>query len=149
MWTAPRCKECINWEECELKYMFHIRREVDKCIPYPYAISCCKHNAHVDTWVAGPNFQLIELTGEECGVSPYAKECEPMKTILITSAATAYTQLNLNQENLSFLSKSCHGNCGNTSYQLTSKWSAMKPLWIASLVSFWLPSVEQRIDIQI
>ena len=47
-------------------------------------------DSHDDTTCLGSTFVPIYFTGEECDVSPYLSEYEPMKGIKIASAVTAY-----------------------------------------------------------
>ena len=47
-------------------------------------------DSHADTTCLGSTSVPIYFTGEECDVSPYLSEYEPMKGIKIASAVTAY-----------------------------------------------------------
>ncbi len=44
-----------------------------------------------DTCVAGPNFDIIQYTGEHCDVTPYSDEYKPITDVPIVNASTAYT----------------------------------------------------------
>jgi hypothetical protein len=46
---------------------------------------------HADTTCAGPNWRLIELTGEYCTVSPFSAEYQPKPDVPIAKCATTYT----------------------------------------------------------
>jgi hypothetical protein len=46
---------------------------------------------HADTTCAGPNWRLIELTGEYCTVSPFSSEYQPKPDVPIAKCATTYT----------------------------------------------------------
>ena len=48
-------------------------------------------DSHADTCVAGPNFSVIEFTGEYCDVTPYTADYQPILNVSIVNAATAYT----------------------------------------------------------
>ena len=48
-------------------------------------------DSHADTCVAGPNFVIIEYTGEHCDVTPYSDEYKPITDVPIVNASTAYT----------------------------------------------------------
>ena len=48
-------------------------------------------DTHADTCVAGPNFQIEELTGEYCDVAPFSNEYKPMQDVPIVNASTAFT----------------------------------------------------------
>lgn len=48
-------------------------------------------DSHADTCVAGPNFVIIEYTGEHCDVTPYSDEYKPFTDVPIVNASTAYT----------------------------------------------------------
>ena len=48
-------------------------------------------DSHADTCVAGPNFSVIEFTGEHCNVTPYTADYQPILNVPIVNAATAYT----------------------------------------------------------
>ena len=49
-------------------------------------------DSHADTCVAGPNFIVVEFTGEHCDVTPYTADYQPiLSNIAIVNAATAYT----------------------------------------------------------
>ena len=51
----------------------------------------CEMDSHADTCVAGPNFVIIEYTGEHCDVRPYLDEYKPITDVPIVNASTAYT----------------------------------------------------------
>ena len=46
---------------------------------------------HVDTICAGPNWKLLELSGEHCSVSPFSGEYQPKPNVPIAKCATVYT----------------------------------------------------------
>jgi hypothetical protein len=48
-------------------------------------------NNHADTICAGPNWKLIELSGEYCNVSPFSTEYQPKPNVPIAKCATTYT----------------------------------------------------------
>jgi hypothetical protein len=55
-------------------------------------IACCEMDSHADTCVAGPNFVFDEYTpGENCDVTPYSNEYQPIMGVPIVNASTAYT----------------------------------------------------------
>ena len=51
----------------------------------------CEMDSHADTCVAGPNFVVDEYTGENCDVTPYSNEYQPIKDVPIMNASTAHT----------------------------------------------------------
>ncbi len=51
----------------------------------------CEMDSHADTCVAGPNFMILEFTGEQCDVTPYTNDYEPITNVSVVNAATAYT----------------------------------------------------------
>ena len=46
---------------------------------------------HADTICAGPNWRLLELTGEYCTVAPFSSDYTPKQDIPIARCATTYT----------------------------------------------------------
>ena len=46
---------------------------------------------HADTVCAGPNWKLLELTGELCNVTPFSSDYEPKSNIPVAKCATTYT----------------------------------------------------------
>ena len=46
---------------------------------------------HADTICAGPNWKLLELSGEYCNVSPVSAEYQPKQNVPIAKCATTYT----------------------------------------------------------
>ena len=54
-------------------------------------IARCEMDSHADTCVAGPNFKILELTGEQCDVTPYTNDNEPIINVPVVNAATAFT----------------------------------------------------------
>jgi hypothetical protein len=46
---------------------------------------------HADTCVAGPNFKTLEFTGEQCDVTTYTNDYEPIINVPVVNAATAFT----------------------------------------------------------
>ncbi|KAI2501857.1 Reverse transcriptase (RNA-dependent DNA polymerase) [Fragilaria crotonensis] len=51
----------------------------------------CEMDSHADTCVAGPNFKILEYTGEQCDVSPYTSDYDPITNVSVVNAATAFT----------------------------------------------------------
>ncbi len=51
----------------------------------------CEMDSHADTCVAGPNFKILEYTGEQCDVSPYTNDYDPITNVSVVNAATAFT----------------------------------------------------------
>ena len=50
-----------------------------------------KIDNHADTICAGPNWKLLELSGEYCSVSPFSADYQPKTNVPIAKCATAYT----------------------------------------------------------
>ena len=48
-------------------------------------------NHHADTICAGPNWKLLELSGEYCTVSPFSTDYQPKPDVPIATCATVYT----------------------------------------------------------
>jgi hypothetical protein len=48
-------------------------------------------DSHADTCVAGPNFMILEFTGEQCDVTPYTTDYQPITNVAVVNAVTAYT----------------------------------------------------------
>jgi hypothetical protein len=46
---------------------------------------------HADTISAGPDWKLIELSGEYCDVSPFSADNQPKPDVPIVKCATVYT----------------------------------------------------------
>ena len=46
---------------------------------------------HADTICAGPNWTLLELSGEYCNVSPFSTDYQPKTDVPIARCATTYT----------------------------------------------------------
>ena len=46
---------------------------------------------HADTICAGPNWKLLELSGEYCSVSPFSADYQPKTNVPIAKCATTYT----------------------------------------------------------
>ena len=46
---------------------------------------------HADTICAGPNWRLLELSGEFCSVTPFSSDYEPKTNVPIAKCATVYT----------------------------------------------------------
>ena len=46
---------------------------------------------HADTICAGPNWKLLELTGEFCNVTPFSSDYKPKSNIPVAKCATTYT----------------------------------------------------------
>jgi hypothetical protein len=46
---------------------------------------------HADTICAGPNWTLLELSGEYCNVSPFSTDYQPKQNVPIARCATTYT----------------------------------------------------------
>ena len=53
-------------------------------------VARCEMDSHADTCVAGPNFLILEFTGEQCDVTPYTNDYEPIINVSVVNAATAY-----------------------------------------------------------
>ena len=47
----------------------------------PGTIARCELDTHADTCMAGPNFQLVEYTGNFCDVTPYSTDYQPLTNI--------------------------------------------------------------------
>jgi hypothetical protein len=54
-------------------------------------VARCEMDSHADTCVAGPNFLVLEFSGEQCDVSPYTNDYQPITNISVVNAATAFT----------------------------------------------------------
>ena len=54
-------------------------------------VARCEMDTHADTCVAGPNFTVLEFTGEQCDVTPYTNDYQPITNVSVVNAATAYT----------------------------------------------------------
>lgn len=54
-------------------------------------VARCEMDSHADTCVAGPNFVILEFTGEQCDVTPYTNDYQPITNVSVVNAATAYT----------------------------------------------------------
>ena len=54
-------------------------------------IARCEMDSHADTCVAGPNFKILEFTGEQCGVAPYTSDNDPIANVSVVNAVTAFT----------------------------------------------------------
>ena len=54
-------------------------------------IARCEMDSHADTCVAGPNFKILEFTGEQCDVSPYTNDYDPITNVSVVNAVTAFT----------------------------------------------------------
>jgi hypothetical protein len=48
-------------------------------------------DSHADTCVAGPHFVIMEFTGEQCDVTPYTTDYQPIVKVPIVNGGTAYT----------------------------------------------------------
>ena len=46
---------------------------------------------HADTICAGPDWKLLELSGEYCNVSPFSTDYRPKPDVTIAKCATVYT----------------------------------------------------------
>jgi hypothetical protein len=46
---------------------------------------------HADTICAGPNWRLLELSGEFCSVTPFSNDYKPKVNVPVAKCATAYT----------------------------------------------------------
>jgi hypothetical protein len=56
------------------------------------AIARCEMDLHADACgVAGPNFKILEFTGEQCDVTPYTNDYEPIMNVQVVHAAMAFT----------------------------------------------------------
>ena len=54
-------------------------------------VARCEMDSHADTCVAGPNFLVLSFTGEQCDVTPYTNDYQPITNVPVVNAATAYT----------------------------------------------------------
>jgi hypothetical protein len=54
-------------------------------------VARCEMDSHADTCVAGPNFIVLEFTGEQCDVTPYTTDYQPIINVAVVNAATAFT----------------------------------------------------------
>jgi hypothetical protein len=54
-------------------------------------IARCEMDLHADTCVTGPNFKILEFTGEQCDVTPYTNDYEPIMNVQVVHAAMAFT----------------------------------------------------------
>ena len=54
-------------------------------------VARCEMDSHADTCVAGPNFIVLEFTGEQCDVTPYTTDYQPIINVSVVNAATAFT----------------------------------------------------------
>ena len=54
-------------------------------------IARCEMDSHADTCVAGPNFKILEFTGEQCDVAPYTSDYDPIVNVSVVNAGTAFT----------------------------------------------------------
>ncbi len=54
-------------------------------------VARCEMDSHTDTCVAGPSFLVLEFSGEQCDVSPYTNDYQPITNISVINAATALT----------------------------------------------------------
>ena len=50
----------------------------------------CELDSHADTTVAGANCTVLHFTGQECDVSPFRDDYEPISKVKICHAATAW-----------------------------------------------------------
>ncbi len=51
----------------------------------------CELDSHADTCVTGPNFLILDYTGEQCDVTPYTNDYQPIINVSVVNAATAFT----------------------------------------------------------
>jgi hypothetical protein len=54
-------------------------------------VARCEMDSHADTCVAGPNFSVLEFTGEQCDVTPYTSDYQPITNVSVVNAVTAFT----------------------------------------------------------
>jgi Reverse transcriptase (RNA-dependent DNA polymerase) len=54
-------------------------------------VARCEMDSHADTCVAGPNFMILEFTGEQCDVTPYTSDYQPITNVAVVNAVTAFT----------------------------------------------------------
>jgi hypothetical protein len=54
-------------------------------------VARCEMDSHADTCVAGPNFLVLEFTGEQCDVTPYTSDYQPITNVSVVNAVTAFT----------------------------------------------------------
>ncbi|KAI2500467.1 Reverse transcriptase (RNA-dependent DNA polymerase) [Fragilaria crotonensis] len=66
-------------------------RQVSSPSTTPGTIGHNEIDNHADTICAGPNWRLLELTGEYCTVAPFSSDYAPKQDIPIAKCATTYT----------------------------------------------------------
>jgi hypothetical protein len=54
-------------------------------------VARCEMDSHADTCAAGPNFLVLELSGEQCDVTPYMSDYQPITNVSVVIAITAFT----------------------------------------------------------
>ncbi len=54
-------------------------------------VARCELDSHADTCVAGPNFVILDHTGQQCDVTPYTNDYQPIINVSVVNAATAFT----------------------------------------------------------
>ncbi|KAI2502107.1 hypothetical protein MHU86_12337 [Fragilaria crotonensis] len=54
-------------------------------------VARCEMDSHADTCVAGPNFMVLAFTGEQCDVTPYMSDYQPIINVAVVNAVTACT----------------------------------------------------------
>ena len=54
-------------------------------------VARCEMDSHADTCVAGPNFMVLEFTGEQCDVTPYTTDYQPIINVSVVNSDTAFT----------------------------------------------------------
>jgi hypothetical protein len=84
--TFPDSKRPIAHERYEQSFQVHGARAQNKFIANN------EIDNHADTTCAGPNWRLVELSGEYCTVSPFSAEYQPIPDVLpIAKCATTCT----------------------------------------------------------
>ncbi len=53
-------------------------------------VARCEMDSHADTCVAGPNFSVLEFTGEQCDVTPYTSDYQPITNVSVVNAVTTF-----------------------------------------------------------
>ncbi len=54
-------------------------------------VARCELDSHADTCVAGPDFLIFDYTGQQCDVTPYTNDYQPIISVSVVNAATACT----------------------------------------------------------
>jgi hypothetical protein len=54
------------------------------------SVARCELDSHANNCVAGRNFLILEYTGEQCDVTPYTNDYQPIINVSVVNAATAF-----------------------------------------------------------